>query len=39
MDQIETTEIDVVGAARQALLDHLAADGQASFIRIHVGRG
>lgn len=39
MDAIETTDIDVVGGARQALLDHLAANAKARFIRIDVGRG
>jgi len=39
MTTIETTEIDVVGEARAALLSHLAGDAEARFIRIHVGRG
>jgi len=39
MTTIETTEIDVVGEARAALLDHLARGAEARFIRIHVGRG
>lgn len=39
MDTIETTEIDLAGDARRALLDHLAADARARFIRIDVGRG
>jgi hypothetical protein len=39
MDAIETTEIDVVGEARQKLLGHLAAEPKARFVRIDVGRG
>lgn len=39
MTTIETTEIDVVGEARAALLGHLAGEAEARFIRIHVGRG
>lgn len=39
MTTIETTEIDVVGEARAALMAHLSGDPEARFIRIHVGRG
>ena len=39
MTTIETSEIDVVGEAKAALLAHLAGDAAARFIRIHVGRG
>jgi len=39
MTTIETTEIELVGEARAALLGHLSGDAEARFIRIHVGRG
>jgi hypothetical protein len=34
-----TPEIEVTPEARVAVQAHLATDGQAKYVRIHVGRG
>lgn len=40
MNTLEATaEITLTPAARTALQAHLAADGQAKYVRVHVGRG